>query len=127
MHQAVGAGPARPVTTARPAMTYRLSTVILPGCCRRPPEHEVPLADSAAPADPHAVLRTQDVDLVRDSRLVLREITFTQAGEHWACSGRTAPARAPRFRFSWPAPRRALTDASQARGPAVKNKPPEAH
>jgi len=46
------------------------------------------LANPIAHADPDVVLRAEAVDLVRDGRLLLDQITFTaRAGEHWALLG----------------------------------------
>ena len=46
------------------------------------------MTDPIAPADPDVVLRAQNVDLVRDGKLILDRISVTiRAGEHWALLG----------------------------------------
>ncbi len=46
------------------------------------------MTDPIAPADPDVVLRAQNVDLVRDGKLILDRINVTiRAGEHWALLG----------------------------------------
>src|SRR6202050_5504690 len=46
------------------------------------------MTDPLAPADPDVVLRAQNVDLVRDGKLILDRIRVTvRAGEHWALLG----------------------------------------
>jgi iron complex transport system ATP-binding protein len=46
------------------------------------------MTDPIAPADSDVVLRAQNVDLVRDGKLILDRISVTiRAGEHWALLG----------------------------------------
>jgi iron complex transport system ATP-binding protein len=48
----------------------------------------MPVTDPLAPSDPQTVLRLAGVDLVRDGRLLLDQVSVTvQAGEHWALLG----------------------------------------